>query len=162
MTSYKKRSALILAIMFGCTTLIGNVGTAHAGGQRWSAWTFQPATRTVGLFVPPATAYANSYVLPIPAGMTQIQGSVAISHRWDYMAYVTSTETGKRTLVIYNRNTQSAAHIIPLPLQTASSLYSNQYDWQANEDSFNEDSTQMAFGYAMRGATGRSTCTAWR
>src|SRR5713226_296904 len=122
MTNYMKRSPLILTVILGCALIIGNVGTARAGGQRWSAWTFQPDTRTVGLFVPPATDFANSYLLPLPAGMTRIQGSIAISHRWDYMAYVASTETGKRSLVIWDRNTQSAAHVIPLPLQTASSL----------------------------------------
>lgn len=151
MTKSWLKSTLILAILMGCIALPVSMHKTLAGNQRWSAWAFQQETRTLMLFVEQGTNPVNTYILPLPTDMTRIQGSVAISHLWNYFAYVASNEQGSRALVIYDRDQPAVSRIISLPAQSASSLFSNQYDWQATEGSFNQDSTSLAFGYAIPG-----------
>jgi chitinase len=121
----------------------------QSSSPRWSAWVYRPfpLPPTVTLVV--AGAAPTTYTLPLPNGASQcdqcIAGSVAISHGWEYLAYVTSGDS--RDLVLFDRKKQTAAHFIPLP----KGVTSTQNEDRADENSFNADSTSLALGYALTG-----------
>jgi WD40 repeat protein len=112
------------------------------GGARWSAWVFEPWPQpTVRLFVDKGSASAT-YFLPTPG----VAGSVAVSHGWEYLAYLAREKD--LNLVLFDRQKRAVAHVIPLPKGVAPDEY---FEYGRAGDSFNADSTSLAVGYELSG-----------
>ncbi|MCC7451670.1 MAG: hypothetical protein IT324_29955, partial [Anaerolineae bacterium] len=140
-----KRLFIPLLVVLLVTVSMPGTAPVSAGGQRWSAWMFNPDNGQLLLLTDLMGSMPETLTLPMPAGYNQYPRNVAISRDWHYMAYVvTNTTTGRRMLNVYDRNMARAAFGYPLPVTIGDSL-----DFVANEFVFNETSTALAFAYSL-------------
>ncbi len=134
---------LLIVLSLAAPTL--GTAPAFAGGQRWSAWMYNPDNGQLFLLTDVMSGRPETLTLPMPAGYNKYPRSVAISRDWHYMAYVvTNNGTGRRMLNVYDRNARRGAFSYPLPVTIGDSL-----DFVANEFVFNETSTALAFSYSL-------------
>jgi len=134
----------LLIVLLIVVSMPSNV-PVKAGGQRWSAWMYNPDNGQLYLLTDLMGGRPETLTLPMPAGYNQYPRNVAISRDWRYMAYVvTNSGTGRRMLNVYDRNMARVAFSYPLPVTIGDSL-----DFVANEFVFNETSTALAFSYSL-------------
>jgi hypothetical protein len=140
-----KRLLIPFLIILLVTVSMPGAAPVHAGGQRWSAWMYNPDNGQLLLLTDLMGGRPETLTLPMPAGYNKYPNNVAISRDWHYMAYVvTNTSTGRRMLNVYDRNMARVAFSYPLPVTIGDSL-----DFVANEFVFNETSTALAFSYSL-------------
>jgi Bacterial SH3 domain len=123
---------------------------ARAGGQRWSAWLYEPPSGQMLLLTDTMGGKPQALMLPKPSGFDTYDRSVAISHDWHYMAYVVSnSKSGAKSLVVYDRNGGSTLFTVPVGSNDSASV-----DFSADELIFNETSNALAFGLSLNGMQG--------
>jgi hypothetical protein len=108
-----RKIVLILALVTG----LFSIAPAHAGGEKWDAWSYDSQTGQLILHRPGGGVFPP-LALPSAPGYNQFPYAVTLSNKWDYIAYVQSNQDASGTsamLSVYDRNAQKVAFTYALP-----------------------------------------------
>jgi hypothetical protein len=120
-----------------------------AGAQLWSAFMFNQTNGQLMLLTNVMNGAPQTYALPKPSGYDEYAWRAAVSHDWHYITYTVSNKTsGRKAIIIYNRETNAALHTIALEPSHVS------VDFHASELIYNETSTSIALGYSTNNENG--------
>jgi hypothetical protein len=146
-----KRKLAIIGLLCLCALMPSLAATTpvKAGAQLWSAFMFNQTNGQLLLLTDVMNGAPQTIALPKPSGYDEYAWRAAISHDWRFVAYTVSNRTsGRKAIIVYNRETNAAAVTIELPPGHVS------LDFHASEMVFNETSTSIAFGYSINNETG--------